>query len=232
LLLADLASLAAVRQLASDFKGRYDRLDVLINNAGITNGRRRESVDGLELTLAVNHLAPFLLTNLLLDRLETTGTPERKARVVTVSSAAQVATPINFGDLQLRKSYNEMWAYGQSKLANVLFTYELARRLAREGLNVTANTLHPGLVRTNFARNSYGVFAIPFKLTRPFHISPEKGALTSLYLAASPEVEGLSGKYFVKQKPRKSAPFSYNEPAAILLWEESARLTGLEGATI
>ncbi|MBN9388824.1 MAG: SDR family oxidoreductase [Chloroflexi bacterium] len=232
LLLADLASLVAVRQLASDFKSKYDRLDVLVNNAGLTSGRRRESVDGLELTLAVNHLAPFLLTNLLLERLETTGTPERKARVVTVSSAAQVATPINFGDLQLRKSYNEMWAYGQSKLANVLFTYELARRLERAGFNVTANTLHPGLVRTNFAKNSFGVFSIPFKLTRPFHISPEKGAVTPLYLAASPEVEGVSGKYFVRQKPRKSAPFSYNEPAAVLLWEESARLTGLEGATI
>lgn len=232
LLLADLASLAAVRQLAADFKSKYDRLDVLINNAGITNGRRRESMDGLELTLAVNHLAPFLLTNLLLERLETTGTPARKARVVTVSSQAQGANMLNFGDLQLRNKYNEMGAYAQSKLANVLFTYELARRLEKEGKNVTATALHPGLVRTNFASGSNGLFAMLFKLSRPFQISPEKGAQTPLYLAVSPEVEGVSGKYFIKQKPHKSAPLTYNQPAAELLWEESARLTGLEGATI
>ena len=232
LLLADLSSKAAVRRLASEFKNKYDRLDVLVNNAGATNGKRKESADGLELTFAVNHLAPFLLTNLLLDRLEATGTPARKARVVTVSSQAQGANMLNFGDLQLRKKYSEMGAYAQSKLANVLFTYELARRLDRTGRNVTANTLHPGLVRTNFAGDSGGFFAILFKLSRPFQISPEKGAQTPVYLAASPEVEGVSGKYFIKQKPHKSAPLTYSQPAAVLLWEESARLTGLEGETI
>lgn len=228
LLLADLSSQEAVHRLARDFKGKYDRLNVLVNNAGLTVSKRKESVDGLEMTFAINHLAPFLLTNLLLDLLETSGTPERKSRVVTVSSEAQGVGTINFGDLQLQNNYSEMRAYAQSKLANVLFTYELARRL--QGKNVTANTLHPGLVRTHFAGDSSGLFAILIKLSRPIQISSEKGARTSIYLASSLEVEGVSGKYFSKQKPKKSAPLSYSEPTAELLWNESARLTHLEGA--
>lgn len=232
LMLADLASLAEVRRLARDFRQKYDRLDVLVNNAGLTNGKRKESADGLELTFAVNHLAGFLLTNLLLDMLEASGTPQRKSRVVTVSSEAQGTGAIAFGDLQLRNNYGEMRSYAQSKLANVLFTYELARRLAATNQNVTANTLHPGLVASNIAGDSTGFFSILFKLSRPIQISPEKGARTSIYLASSPQVEGVSGKYFIKQKPRKSASLSYSEPAAELLWNESARLTDLEGATI
>jgi retinol dehydrogenase-14 len=230
LLLADLSSQVSVRQLAREFKEKYDRLDVLINNAGGTNSKRKESVDGLEMTFALNHLGAFLLTNLLLDLLEASGRPARKSRIVTVSSEAQGVGTINFGDLQLQNNYSELRSYAQSKLANVLFTYELARRL--EGKNVTANTLHPGLVRTHFAGDSLSVFGILFKLSWPIQISPEKGARTSIYLASSPEVEGMSGKYFIKQKPRKSAPLSYSEPTAELLWNESARLTGLEGATI
>ncbi len=230
LLLADLSSQDSVRRLARDFKEKFDRLDALINNAGVTVSKRKESGDGLELTFAVNHLGAFLLTNLLLDQLEASGTPERKSRIIMVSSEAQRAGVINFGDLQLQNNYSELRAYAQSKLANVLFTYELARRL--EGKNVTVNTLHPGLVRTRFAGDSLSVFGILFKLSWPIQISPEKGARTSIYLATSPEVEGVNGKYFIKQKPRKSAPLSYSDPTAELLWNESARLTNLEGATI
>lgn len=230
LLLADLSSQKAVRRLACNFKGEYGRLDVLVNNAGVTNSKRKESADGLELTFAINHLGGFLLTNLLLDLLEASGTPGRKSRIVTVSSEAQGVGTINFGDLQLQDNFSELRSYAQSKLANVLFTYELARRL--EGKNVTANALHPGLVRTHFAGDSPGLFGILFKLSWPIQISPEKGARTSIYLASSPEVEDVSGKYFIKQKPRKSAPLSYSEPTAELLWNESARLTNLEGTTI
>lgn len=226
LLLADLSSQESIRQLAREFKSKYDRLHVLINNAGATNTHRKLTKDGLEVTLATNHLAYFLLTNLLLDQIRASGTPQRKARIVNVSSEAQRVGIISFSDLQLEKNYSEFRAYGQSKLANVFFTYELARRL--EGTNVTVNALHPGLVRSKFASSSVSPFGLLMKLSWPFQISPEKGARTPVFLASSPAVEGVTGKYFSNMKQKKSAPISYHEAAAELLWNESARLTHLE----
>jgi NAD(P)-dependent dehydrogenase (short-subunit alcohol dehydrogenase family) len=226
LLLADLSSQEEIHRLASEFQAKYDRLHVLVNNAGVVNSKRKLTIDGLELTFALNHLGYFLLTNLLLAEIKASGTPERKARIVNVSSEAQAAGVINFGDLQLEKNYGELRAYAQSKLANILFTYELARRL--KGTNVTANVLHPGVVRTNFAGDSTGLFGILIKLGRVFEISAEKGARTPVYLASSPEVEGISGQYFSNKKPRKSSRISYDQTAQELLWHESARLTGLE----
>jgi retinol dehydrogenase 14 len=225
LLLADLSSQAAIRGLAAEFKSKYDRLHVLINNAGVTITKRKLTEDGLELTFALNHLAYFLLTNLLLDEIKASGTLEKKARIINVSSGAHFPGVINFGDLQLEKKYGEFRAYAQSKLANVLFTYELARRL--KGTNVTANVLHPGTARTGFAADSTSLFGIILKIARPFEMSAEKAALTPVYLASSPEVEGITGQYFSDRKPQKSAPFSYDETAAELLWNESARLTHL-----
>jgi NAD(P)-dependent dehydrogenase (short-subunit alcohol dehydrogenase family) len=216
LLLADLSSQQSIRQLASEIRERYPRLHVLINNAGISPSARRLTNDGIESTLAVNHLAPFLLTNLLLDHLKASA----PARIVNVASTAMAA--INFDDLQGEKRFNMMSIYGQSKMMNVLFTYELARRL--EGTGVTVNCLHPGVVSTNLARDFTPLFRL---LAQLFFISPEKGAQTSLYLASSPEVESVSGKYFIKQREAKSAPASYDEAAAKRLWHISEELTHL-----
>lgn len=221
LFVADLASQKAVRQLAEDFKASYDRLHVLINNAGLTITRRTLTPDGLEATFAINHLAPFLLTNLLLDLLKVS-TP---ARIITVSSAAHYTGSINFNNLQLERFYTEIGAYSQSKLANVLFTYELARRL--RGTGVTANCLHPGIVRSNFAGSNVSLFGLMFALSRPFQISPAQGAQTSIYLASSPQVATVSGKYFTNKRPAMSSPLSNNEQVARRLWEVSTRLTKL-----
>jgi retinol dehydrogenase 14 len=220
LLLADLSSQQAIRQLAKDFQEKYQQLHVLLNCAGITVNKRQVTTDGLERTFAVNHLAYFLLTNLLLDILKTSA----PSRIVNVSSAAQSFGHINFEDLQGEKNYNVMRAYGQSKLANALFTYELAKRLSGSG--VTVNCLHPGFVASNFASDAGGWFSFGFKIAKLFAISPEKGAATAIYLASSPEVEGISGKYFIKCKEAKSSPESYNEAIRQRLWEVSAELTG------
>ncbi len=222
LMTVDLASQAAISQFAKDFKAHYDRLHVLVNNAGIALSNRTLTPDGLEATFAVNHLAYFLLTELLLDTLKASA----PARIVNVSSEAQSSGKIAFDDLQAEKKYSQMQAYSQSKLANVLFTYELARRLQDTG--VTANCLHPGAVKTNFAQGSTGFFGMMLRLARPFEISPEKGAETSIYLASSPEVEGVSGKYFSKKQPKQSSTVSYDPAIRQRLWEESARLTGLK----
>jgi retinol dehydrogenase 14 len=216
LLLADLASQQSIRQLAGEIRERYPGLHVLINNAGISPSARRLTSDGIESTLAVNHLAPFLLTNLLLDHLKASA----PARIVNVSSTAMGT--IDFDNLQGEKQFNMMSIYGQSKLMNGLFTYELARRL--EGTGVTANCLHPGVVSTNLARDFFPLFRL---LVRFFFISPEKGAQTSIYLASSPEVEGVSGKYFIKKREAKSSPASYDEAAAKRLWRISEELTHL-----
>ena len=190
---ADLSARAGVRRLAHDVLGAYPRLEVLVNNVGGYWARRHLTADGLEYTFALNHLAPFLLTNLLLDRL----TACAPARVVTVSSGAQALGKINFGDLQGERAYSGQRAYNQSKLANVMFTYELARRLA--GTGVTATVLHPGVTRT----------------------------ATVIYLASSPEVEGVTGRYFANRRPKKSSKPSYDTAAAARLWQVSARLAGL-----
>lgn len=220
LMLADLSSLAATRQLAEAFKAQYGRLDVLVNNAGAIFKDRQVSVDGYEMTFALNHLSYFLLTNLLLDLLKASA----PARIVNVSSGAHMGGRINFDDLMLEKKYRSFAAYSQSKLANVLFTYELARRL--EGSGVTANALHPGGVATGFGSGT-GLMGWVFKLIRPFLLTPEQGAETQIYLASSPEVAGISGKYFDKKKPVKSSQISYDTAVAQRLWQISKELTGL-----
>lgn len=222
-LLADFLSLAAVQQMAQDFLARYPRLDVLINNAGVFNMRREASKDGYEATFAVNHLAPFLLTTSLLERLKTSA----PARIVNVSSAAHQGAHIDFDDLMGAKRYGGWMAYGQSKLANVLFTRELARRLA--GTGVTANAMHPGFVASGFARNNGRLARAVMSLAKPFSRSPEKGAETAIYLASSPEVEGISGEYFIDCRTAASSAESYDEEAQRKLWEASEKLVSVPG---
>jgi retinol dehydrogenase-14 len=224
LMLADLSSQEEIRRLADVFKEAYPRLDVLINNAGVFRSKRITTADGLETTFAVNHLAYFLLTKLLLDVVEASA----PSRIVNVRSGEHSNATIDFDDLQGEKGYKGPKAYSQSKLATVRFTYELARRL--EGTGVTANCLHPGgriPVRTNFGGGVSGVLGFIVRALRPFMISPEKGAGTSIYLASSPEVEGLSGRYFVKKAEARSSHVSYDERLARRLWEVSADLTNL-----
>jgi retinol dehydrogenase-14 len=222
--LADLAEQAQIRRMAEQVLDRYPRLDVLVNNAGAMFWRRHVTADGLEMTFALDHLAPFLLTNLLLDRLKASA----PARIVTVASAAHEGVRIPFDDLQqTRTPYRPLRVYGQAKLANLLFTYELARRLTDTG--VTANTLHPGFVATNFAQGHGSVMKALMLLTRPFSIGPKEGAKTSIYLASSPEVEGVTGHYFIECRPARSSAASYDEAAARRLWQISMRLTGLSG---
>src|ERR671921_1260601 len=200
LMLADLSSQEEIRRLAVEFKEAYPRLDVLVNNAGLFRSERITTADGLETTFAVNHLACFLLTNRLLDVLEASA----PSRIVNVSSGEQRNATIDFDDLQGEKGYRGAKAYSQSKLAAVLFTYELARRL--EGTGVTANCLHPGAgIRTNFGSGVPGAFGFMVRALRPLMKSPEKGAETSIYLASSQEVQALSGRYFVKKAGARSS---------------------------
>ena len=220
LMTADLSSLAEVRKLAADFKATHDRLHILVNNAAIWPTERTLTVDGLEMQFAVNHLAPFLLTNLLLDVLKASA----PARVINVSSGIHKRARIDFDDLQAEREYKHMRAYGQSKLANVLFTYELARRLA--GTGVTVNSFTPGMTRTNLGRYMSRGAQLFMRL---FAKRTEKGASTAVYLASSPEVEGVTGKYFANCKPSKSSELSYDQATAKRLWDVSEQLTGLGG---
>jgi NAD(P)-dependent dehydrogenase (short-subunit alcohol dehydrogenase family) len=229
LMLADFASLSSIRDFAADFKKNHDRLDILVNNAGGLNTSRSETQDGFETTFGVNHLGYFLVTNLLLDMLKAS-TP---ARVVSVSSRAHVRRKgMNFDDLNSEQGYSGMGVYGDSKLANVLFTYELARRL--DGSSVTANCLHPGVVRSGFGQNNGGFISLLFKsaytLMTPLTKSNAQGAATSIYLASSPDVEGVTGKYFADSKETPSSPASHDEEAAKRLWEISEQMTGLTAA--
>jgi retinol dehydrogenase-12 len=221
LLIADLSVQAQVRQLAEEFQHRFARLDVLVNNAGALFTKRLPSAEGLEMTFALNHLNYFLLTNLLLDTLKASA----PARIVNVSSDAHRRTRIDFADLQGEHRYNGWRAYCQSKLANLLFTYELARQLETTG--VTANAMHPGFVATGFGRNNRGLFALFIRLAQLTALSPEQGAETLIYLAASPEVDGVTGTYVVKKRAVKSSRESYDQAAAQRLWQLSAELTGL-----
>ncbi len=214
LLLADLSSQQSIRHLVQEFTARHTQLHVLVNNVGVTLPRRSVTVDGLETVFATNHLAPFLLTNLLLPVLKASA----PARVVTVSSAAHSMGKINFEDLQSEQRYREIRVYNQSKLASMLFSYELARQLA--GTGVTANVLEPGFVKTNMA------VPFPFSLFSAMRVSAEQGAQPAIYLASSPDVEGVSGKYFShKGVATNSSKVSYDESIARRLWQISAELT-------
>ena len=223
LMIADLSSQQQIRGLAKDFLATHDRLDVLVNNAGAINMSRHTTVDGYETTFAVNHLAYFLLTNRLLDALKASA----PSRIVNVSSRAHVGGHINFDDLMGEKKYSAARAYGQSKLANVLHAYELARRL--EGTGVTANALHPGAVRTGFGKNNPGIigtlFGVAQVVGRPFYVSEEVGAQTQIYLASSPEVEGVTGKYFARCRETESNAESHDVDVARRLWDVSEELT-------
>jgi NAD(P)-dependent dehydrogenase (short-subunit alcohol dehydrogenase family) len=220
-LLADLSSRQQVYRLVDEFHRRYQHLNVLINNAGGVFFQRQLSADNLEMTLALNHLSPFLLTSLFLDTLQSSA----PARIITVSSMAHAFGRIHFDDLQSARHYNGWIAYAQSKLANVLFTYELDRRLA--GSRVTANVLHPGYVATNFGMNNGWFYRLVFNAGRLVAISPQQAAGAIAYLASSPEVEGVSGKYFVNKHTRRSCRISYDPKIAGQLWQVSREMTGL-----
>jgi retinol dehydrogenase-14 len=222
---ADLSSQSEVRRLAGEVLGRLPRIDVLVNNVGGYWNTRHLTADGLERTFALNHLAPFLLTHLLLDRLKA-GAP---ARVVTVASNAHKLGHIDFDDLQGGRAYSDARAYNQSKLANVLFSYELARRL--KGSSVTANALHPGVVRTRFgAEDPAGARRLLVPLLWPFMKSPARGAATSIHVASAPELAEVSGRYFAESTPRLSSPRSYDQAVAARLWQISAEPVGLTAA--
>jgi NAD(P)-dependent dehydrogenase (short-subunit alcohol dehydrogenase family) len=220
---ADMSSQTEVRRLAEEALATYPRLDVLLNNVGGFWAHRHVTADGLEHTFALNHLAPFLLTSLLLDRLIASS----PARVVTVSSAAQGMGTIDFDDLMGEQSYSGSRAYNQSKLANVMFTYELAKRL--EGSGVTATALHPGITNTAFSAEDPSL-GLLVKLMRPFMRSPARGADTAVYLASSADAEGMSGRYFADRKVKKSRDSSYDAAITDRLWQVSADLVALPGA--
>jgi len=224
---ADMSAQSDVRRLADEVLQRLPRIDVLVNNVGGYWNTRHVSADGLERTFALNHLAPFLLTNLLLDRLEDSA----PARVVTVSSNAQALGRIDFDDLQGDRSYSGSHAYNQSKLANVLFTYELARRLQAKSSDravVTANALHPGVVSTSFgAEDPASVQRIFIPFLRRLMKTPTQGAVTSIRLVSAPELEQVTGHFFADGKPMRSSKASYDEPTAARLWQVSADLVGL-----
>jgi NAD(P)-dependent dehydrogenase (short-subunit alcohol dehydrogenase family) len=221
LMLADLAVQAEVRRLANDFRERHDRLDVLVNNAGLIQSRRTETPDDIELTLAVNHLAPFLLTSLLLDLLKRSA----PSRIITVSSEARRGAKIDFDDLQSERRYRGFPVYGMTKKANILFTYELAERL--EGTGVVANCLHPCGVNTNFGNNNRSSGILLFRAFKPFMRTPEQGADTLIYLASSPEGGEMNGKY-LKDRKEVSPAEPRDEGAQKRLWEVSSALTKLE----
>lgn len=225
-LVADLSLMADVRAVAETFLAKYDRLDVLVNNAGAYFNERQVTPEGNEKTLALNHLSYFLLTLLLLDRLEATAKDAGEARIINVSSDAHRFSPLNLDDLQRESKYSAFGVYGESKLMNVMFTYELARRL--KDTHVSVNAVHPGFVRTGFGKNNNSLMNVIFGFMQVFALSPEQGAETSIFVASSPEVQGISGKYFAKSKPTRSSAASYIEADWRRLWEISEMLTGVQ----
>jgi NAD(P)-dependent dehydrogenase (short-subunit alcohol dehydrogenase family) len=221
-LLTDFSDLTQVRQLAEQLQRQFPRLDILINNAGAYFNRRHRTRYGVEKTLLVNHMAPFLLTNLSLDALR----KSESARIINVSSNAHVNAGLDLNDLNFDRFYFGYRAYGRSKLANILFTYELARRL--QDANITVNALHPGRVGTDIFKTDFSIFGGPLKwLIERISLTPEQGADNTVYLATSPQVEGVTGKYFVKREAVPSSAVSYDEVLARQLWEISERITGL-----
>lgn len=222
-LLADYSNLQDVRRLATAFKEKFSHLDVLVNNAGAFFNSRRATPYGVEMTFLVNHLASFLLTNLLIESIQCS----KSARIINVSSDAHKYGNINFNDLKFSSFYFGFLAYARSKLANLLFTYELDRRL--EGSDVTVNALHPGHVATDIWRTNFSIFGSLLKKTMGyFSLSPEEGADNSIYLASSQEVDGVSGKYFVEREQFPSSPMSCDPELAKELWEQSEKLTVLK----
>jgi NAD(P)-dependent dehydrogenase (short-subunit alcohol dehydrogenase family) len=228
LIVGDLASQAEVRRVAAEYKAKHARLDVLLNNAGVLVPSRRETVDGIEETLAINHLAPFLLTHLLVDVLAASG----PARVINVSSTAHYRGKMRWDDLQYKRGgYSAMGAYSQSKLCNILFTRELARRLPEMGAKeATTNTLHPGVIASGFGQTYGGIFSVLIKIARPFFSTPEEGAKTQVWLSSSPDVAGVTGKYFDKCAEKKTSRAARDEAAPRRLWEISETMTGLRPA--
>ena len=224
LLLCDLSSQRQVRKLADEILDRCGELHVLVNNAGLTLGERKLTEDGIETTFAVNHLAPFLLTELLLERLVASA----PARVVTVASDAHRGSKIDFDDPSGELKFSSWGAYGQSKLANILFTSELAQRLEETG--VTATCLHPGVVRTGFGRQGPAFIRFFFKAVSLFLLTPERGADTAIWLASSPEVDGTSGGYYEKRRIATPSRAARDPESARRLWRLSERLTGLQPA--
>lgn len=221
LMLADMSSQDSIRSLASDFQKTHEKLELLINNAGVYLTKRLTTPDGLEATFATNLLGPFLLTNLLLGVLKA-GAP---SRVVNISSDAHNGIRMNFDDLQGEKKFSGWQPYGQSKLGMILFTHELSKRLARIG--ITVNSVHPGTVRTHFAKNNGGLVALGFRIIGAFFISPSTSANRVLYVATSPDLTNVSGKYFSKMREEKSSRESYDDSSAAQLWRISEQLTGL-----
>jgi NAD(P)-dependent dehydrogenase (short-subunit alcohol dehydrogenase family) len=221
LMLADMSSQDSIRKFAGDFKAGHEKLHLLVNNAGVYLTRRTTTVEGLESTFAINHLGPFLLTNLLLDLLKASA----PSRIVNVTSDAHNGAKVKFEDLQGEKKFSGWQAYGQSKLAMILFTHELATRL--DGTGVTVNSAHPGVVRTNFAKNNGGLVSFGFRLIGTLFISPQTAAKRILYVATSPDVEGVNGKYFTKMHAAKSSQESYDDDSAKRLWQMSEQLTRL-----
>lgn len=223
LLVGDLSLITEIRRVADEFQSKYERLDVLVNNAGAIFDEREVTVDGLEKTFALNHISYFLLTNLLLDKLK----KSEAARIVSVSSAAHSFGKIDFDNLQSEKSFSKLGSYSNSKLMNVLFTYELARRLKET--NITANCLHPGAVASNFGDGISGIFSyVMWIFKNTIAISSEKGAETSVYLATSSEVENLTGKYFDSKNVVQSSTASHDENLQKRLWEASEKIVGQE----
>jgi len=221
LLVADFASLDSVRALAKEYLKKHDSLHVLVNNVGGVNVTRSLTADGFETTFQVDYLSHFLLTNLLLEVLEKSA----PSRIINVSSASHYRGHLNFDDLQMKKRYGVMKAYSQAKLAQVLFTYELSKRL--EGTGVTVNSLHPGAVATNIWKSPMGPFSFLGNISRLFLLSPERGAETPVYLASSQEVDGATGRYYDHMREKQSSTESYDRATAEKLWDESEKLTGL-----
>jgi NAD(P)-dependent dehydrogenase (short-subunit alcohol dehydrogenase family) len=222
-LAADLSTREAIRSLAEEFRNRYQRLDVLINNAAVVTGTRRLTPDGFETQFFVNHVAYFMLTCLLIDLLRANA----PSRIVNMSSTAHSSGFIDFDDLQMARRYTGWQAYANTKLANVMFTYELARRL--EGTGVTANCVHPGVIHTGLLRHYSRVLNVLFHALRAFFKKPEEGALTPIYVATSPEVEGVTGKYFRRGQPMGTTEESNDPAAQRRLWEMSEEMTGCAG---
>jgi NAD(P)-dependent dehydrogenase (short-subunit alcohol dehydrogenase family) len=222
-LVGDLSVMSEVRRVADEFQQRHERLDMLINNVGAIFDQRQETAEGLEMTFAINHLSHFLFTNHLLGILKASPA----ARVVNVSSGIHLAARLAWDDLQSKRSYtlNGLGAYSLAKLLNVMFSHALARRLT--GTSVTSNVLHPGAVATGFGRNLSGGMRLLVELARPFELTPERGADTILYLATSPDVEGVTGKYFAQRKQVLSSPASNQEANQRRMWDISADLIGL-----